>query len=278
MTKKKVLNQEANLVELPIDSVSPVDNGPGDWTKAEELPKWKESDARPDPKPRKYPQLWQAYLFWNEFMELRKRHVLRISSIERGKSNLDAIYEKTVMDQIGVDPALDNLKKNMIVCGEIVPVWDWVTNIKGMGQGGLAAQLIAQIDDISRFDTVASLWRFAGFAVIDGKAEKNQKGEKSHYNRRLKGICYNIADQFIRQQTPGYVDIYYTEKARQRELNPDVICKQCSNGTPVKWEDCQSKKAHVKMMTDAHIHTRAWRKMIKAFLRDVWIEWNRVKD
>lgn len=275
MPKQKVLNQEAIFHELPIAAVPPVDNGPGDWTRLAELPTELMSDARPDPKPRKYPQLWQAYLFWNEFMELRKRHVLRISSIERGKSNLDAIYEQTVMGQIGVDPVLDKLKKNMVVCGEIVPVWDWVTNIKGMKQGGLAAQLLAQIDDIAKFDTVASLWRFAGFAVIEGKAEKNKKGEKSHYNRRLKGVCYNIADQFIRQQTPGYVEIYYAEKERQRGLYPDVYCKQCSNGVMVKWEDCPTKKSHVKTMTDAHIHTRAWRKMIKAFLRDLWVEWKR---
>lgn len=313
MPKRKVLNQEANRRVPPKTFVPPVDNGPGDWTIHWELPNTQVSDARPDPKPRKHPQLWQAYLFWNEFMELRKRHVLRISSIERGKSNLDAIYEQTVMDQIGIDPVLDNLKKNMVICGKVVPVWDWVTNIKGMKQGGLAAQLLAQIDDITKFDTVASLWRFAGFAVIDGKAEKNQKGEKSHYNRRLKGVCYNIADQFIRQQTPGYVEIYYAEKERQRGLYPDVYCKQCSfdsmqkNRTKkelaeviywddkvnhsgmtvstindqlykysVKWEDCPTKKSHTKTMTDAHVHNRAWRKMIKAFLRDLWVEWNQV--
>jgi len=55
-------------------------------------------DARPDPKPRKHPQLWQSYLFWNELVEMRKRHTLRISSIEKGKSNMDAQLEREFME------------------------------------------------------------------------------------------------------------------------------------------------------------------------------------
>ncbi len=220
------------------------------------------SDARPDPKPRKYPQLWQAYLFWYEFMEMRKRHILRISSIERGKSNLDAGYEKGVMERLALDAIIKQRKKEMTDWGSLTPVWDWVTAIKGMGGGGLAAQLVAQIDDIHKFDTVASLWRFAGYAVFDGKAEKNQRGEKSHFNRRLKGVCFNIADQFIKQQTPGYVEIYYAEKERQRAMYPGPVAN--GNGK--------------KIYTDAHIHNRAWRKMVKAFLRDLWIEWKRIED
>lgn len=245
--------------------------GAGDETTPAELPTGIMSDARPDPKPRKYPHLWQSYLWWNEVMEMRKRHLLRISSIERGKSNMDAQFEKDTMGDIAIDAMLDNLKKAMISYGKEVPIWEWVTSIKGMGQGGLAAQLLAQIDDIDNSPTVASLWRFAGFAVNDGKAEKNSKGEKSRFNRRLKGICFNIADSFIKQQTPIYVDIYYAEKERQRALNPDILCRECG----CKWADCQQKKKHVKIFTDAHIHNRAWRKMIKAFLRDLWIEWKK---
>lgn len=249
-----------------------VANGAGRETNRHELPTGLVSDARPDPKPRKHPHLWQAYLWWYELMEMRKRHLLRISSIERGKSDLDAQFEKDMLDASQLDALLKLTKKNMTLAGVVVgPIWEWVTSIKGLGEGGLAAQLIAQIDDIKKFDTVASLWRFAGYAVIEGKAEKNQKGEKSKFNRKLKGVCYNIADQFIRQQTPGYVDIYYAEKEKQRLLNPDVLCKQCG----IKWEDCQSKKAHVKIFTDGHIHNRAWRKMIKCFLRDVWVEWRK---
>lgn len=215
-------------------------------------------DKRPDPKPRKNAQLWQAYLWWYELMEMRKRHNLRISSIEKGKSNLDGQFEKDMLEHVQIDLLLKQIKKTMVLAGESVgPIWQWLIGIKGLKEGGLAAQLIAQIDDIGKFDNPAKLWRFAGFAVVDGKSERNQKGEKSKFNRRLKGICYNIADQFIRQQTPGYVDIYYAEKTRQRELHPE----------PVKGDNGKN------IYTDGHIHNIAWRKMIKTFLKDFFNEW-----
>jgi hypothetical protein len=280
MTKSEVLpnmmvssNNSDQIVDVTQTQGVTDDEGSGEETKYKVLSKIDMSDARPDPKPRKYPILWQSYLWWFEMMETRKRHLLRISSIDRGKSNLDSGFEKDMMSRIiGIDNLVKFTKTIMVDKGKEVPVWDWVTSIKGLGEGGLAAQLLSQIDDIQKCPTVASLWRYAGYAVIKGKAEKNQKGEKSKFNRKLKGICFNIADSFIKQQTPVYVDIYYSEKKRQRELNPDILCKQCG----CKWEDCQSKKSHIKIFTDAHIHNRAWRKMVKTFLRDLWIKWRKL--
>jgi hypothetical protein len=216
---------------------------------------------RLDPKPRKYARLWQAYLWWNELVKTRQRHNLRIFAIESGRSNLDSQFEKDMISDMDLDAMVDDLRKTMINYGEEVPAWEWVTNIKGLKSGSLAAQLLAQIDDIQKFATVSKLWRFSGYAVFDGKAEHGKIGEKSHYNRKLKSICYLIAEQFIRQQTPGYVDIYYEEKARQRELHPEIIKDE--NGK--------------KRFTDAHIHKRAWRKMVKVFLQDLWVAWRAIE-
>lgn len=214
-------------------------------------------DQRPPARPRKHPQLWQAYLLWDELMRQHQRHVLRIDAINKGKSNLDALFEQNTIDDLGMEARVNKAKKMMIDYGKMTgPIWAWVTGVKGLKAGGEAAKLIAQIDDIARFDTIAKLWRFAGMAVIDGKAERGALGEKSHYNRQLKSICFGIADQFIRHQTPGYVEIYYAEKQRLRLLHPE----------PVKVD----KRVD---FTDQHIHTRAWRKMIKKFLADLWVEW-----
>lgn len=214
-------------------------------------------DKRPDPKPRKHAHLWQAYLWWNEVMEMRKRHMLRISSIEKGKSNLDAQIEREMMEQMNLEAMLKLAKKTMIGYGQAVgPVWDWLTGIRGLGEGGLAAQLLAQIDDIGKFETISKLWRFAGWAVIDGKIDRCAKGEKAHYNRRLKSIAWQCVDQFIKQQTPGYVELYYEEKARQRRLYPEKIKV---NG---KWK-----------YNDGHLHYRAMRKVVKIFLQHLWVVW-----
>lgn len=252
------------------------------------------NDARPDPKPRKHPELWQSYLWWFELMEMRKRHLLRISSIERGKSNLSADFERSMLVLTNLDALVDprnkaereaSVKQPMIDYGQQVgPIWDWCLSIKGLGEG-LTAQLLAQIDDIDNSPTVSALWRFAGFSVVGGKAEKNQKGVKSPFNRKLKGICYNIADQFIRQQTPYYVDIYYAEKTRLREKFPKAECKECGGSCITKqkkvkgesidvWR-CGNNGKHTLNYTDAHLHNMAWRKMIKVFLKDLWNEWKR---
>jgi hypothetical protein len=237
-------------------------------------------------KERKHPHLWQSYLWYNEIVELRKRHNLRISAVERGASNFDADFEKHWINIFGLDQIKKDLAKVLANNGSLAgPVWEWITSIKGLGAGLLPAQLLAQIDDIGNSPTVSALWRFCGYAVFDGKAEKGKKGEKSHYNRRLKGVCYVIADTFIKQQTPGYVDIYYNEKARQRALHPVAVCRECGiecdvkekkhKGEIIKSYVCPNNSKHVKNFTDAHIHYRAIRKMMKAFLRDLWIEWRK---
>lgn len=234
-------------------------------------------DKRPDPRPRKNPLLWQSYLWWDELVQLRKRHLLRISSIERGKSSMDAEFERTMMKEafginaktmepLGMDAMICNVTKTMIGYGKALgPVWEWGTTIKGLGSGSLLAQLLAQIDYPAPFPgshpdhctTISKLWRYAGWGVNDeGEVDRDQRGETSKYNHKLKATCWLIVDQFIKQQTPVYADLYYMEKARQRELYPEKIKV---NG---KWR-----------YNDGHLHNRAIRKVAKIFLQHVWLVW-----
>lgn len=214
----------------------------------------------PEPKPRKHPHLWQTYLWWDELTKMRMRHDQRISAVERGVSNMDAQFERDMLEHLQLDEQIDYARKAMIRYGKAVgPIWDASTSIKGFG-GRLAASMLAQIDDIGRFDTVSKLWRFAGWAVIDGKREHNVKGNTSHYNRRLKAICHLVAEQFVRHQTPGYVDVYYAEKARLRKLYPEPVKAPKGSAWPY-------------LYTDSHIDRMARRKMIKLFLSHLWVMW-----
>lgn len=273
------------------------------------------TDNRPEPKPRKYPQLWQSYLFWEEIMLMRQRHNLRISSIDRGKSNLDPNFERAMLEgsvtmevkgkqktytTFPIDNILDNAAKIMVNCGAIVPVWPWITSIKGLGAGSQAAKVLALIDDISRYDTIAKLWRYAGYGLYnyyeaDGKVVAPVKGKVSQgsgderrivevvteqrpgwqvntvrdrgvtgyvlpFNKTLKATLYVVADGFIKQQTPHYTDVYYAEKKRQRELHPD-----------------EKKVGSRTDFSDMHLHRRAMRKMIKEFLKDLWVNWRQAE-
>lgn len=273
------------------------------------------TDNRLDPKPRKYPQLWQSYLFWEEIMLMRQRHNLRINSIERGKSNLDPNFERAMIEgsvtmevkgkqktytTFPIDDILDSATKIMVNCGAIVPVWPWITGIKGLGAGSQAAKVLALIDDISRYDSIAKLWRYAGYGLYnyyeaDGKPVAPVKGKVSQgsgderriveviteqrpdwkvntvrdrgvagyvlpFNRTLKATLYVVADGFIKQQTPHYTDVYYAEKKRQRELHPEKV-----------------KVGNRVDFTDAHIDNRGRRKMIKEFLKDLWVQWRQAE-
>ncbi len=274
------------------------------------------TDNRQDPKPRKYPQLWQSYLYWEEVMLMRQRHNLRLSSIKRGKSNLDPNFEQgmiegavTMYDKKGrlkkfetfpMDDILAIAADMMIASGAIVPVWPWITGIKGLGAGSQAAKVLALIDDISRYDSIAKLWRYAGYGIYsyyeaDGKPVAPVKGKVSQgsgddrrivevvteqrpdwkvntvrdrgvagyvlpFNKTLKATLYVVADGFIKQQTPHYTDVYYAEKKRQRELHPEKV-----------------KVGNRIDFSDAHIDNRGRRKMIKEFLKDLWVNW-RIAD
>jgi hypothetical protein len=218
----------------------------------------KTEDKRPDPKPRKYPQLWQSYLWWDEIMQMRKRHLLRISSIEAGKSEMDLQFEVDMLDEMQLDTMKKHTEKLMASFGREVPVWEWMTNIHGVGNH-TAAKILALVDDIAKFDNISKLWRFCGYAVIEGGAERNKAGEKSHFNRRLKSELFLLAESFIKSQSPEYVWIYYEEKQRLRTLYPEPI------------EDKSS--AWGKRFTDQHVHRMAIRKMVKIFLSHLWLVW-----
>ena len=205
---------------------------------------------------RKYPKLWQAYQWWYGMVKLRTAATNRIHSIESGRSNLILSYEEGYLELLQLDRAIDLAREEMIAEGKKVgPIFDWLVSIKGIGDS-LAVQLLAQTDDVEKSKTVSAYWRYAGWAVMDGKAERSKRGEKNHFNKGLKSVCWNIADQFIKHRTPVYRDEYDFEKARQRTRHPEAIKV---NG---KWK-----------YNPGHLHNRALRKMIKLFLSHAWLKW-----
>lgn len=214
-------------------------------------------DKRPDPKPRRYPNLYQAFQAWDEFAHLRIKHGERLRSIEHGKSRADAEYERRMVEL--TETAEKNCERELhTLAKQTGAVYDWLVGIKGIGPH-TAAKLIAYIDDPAMFATVSKLWRFAGYAVIDGKREYREKGVTAHYSTRLKCEVWLAVEQFIRHQTPVYADAYYAHKAKLRELHPEPVKE---NGT--------------SRYTDMHIHLMAMRKVAKMFLQHLWVTWRTI--
>jgi hypothetical protein len=135
------------------------------------------------------------------------------------------------------------------------PIFQWLCSIKGIADH-TAAKLLALIDDISIPKHISSLWRYAGYGVIDGKAERNVAGEKSHKNNDLQTAVWFVSDQFVRFQTPIYVPYYYAEKDKYRVKYPEPVTV-----------DGRTR------YTDGHINNMAKRKMAKLFLSHLWVAW-----
>lgn len=152
------------------------------------------TDKRAGPKDRRYPQLWQAFQWWDELMQMRKKHLLRLSSIDHGKSNRMRYIEMRYLEQINellegmTDDAgnkLPGAEEQLALYGkEAGPVWDWLTAIKGIGDH-TAAKLIALFDDPGKFDTISKWWRYAGYGRYeywvngDGTVQCPRDGYKS---------------------------------------------------------------------------------------------------
>lgn len=185
------------------------------------------------------------------------------------------------------EKAAKRMAKDIVTLTAIWP--EFFDNVSGVGEC-LSTSLIAEIGDVSRFDTVTSLWAYAGLIAeyvkakcenghklimssdkhkecpvfandkdepcggkleyterITGKAPKRERGYHYLFNARLKKICWQVSEQLVKQGDQFYRDIYYKEKEKHINAQPEL--------------------------TKLHIHNRAKRKMVKMFLSNLWEAW-----
>lgn len=173
----------------------------------------------------------------------------RISAVERGTDTVSdqarAILEKWHARFEELEKEAD--KDIAALVGDNAIVQE-LTALKGIGSL-LAAKIVAMID-IHRAPTTSALWRYAGYAAIDGERERPKAGEKLHYNIRLKTTLYLVATSFLRCGSP-YRAIYDSSK-EYYTINR------------TEW-------------TKAHVHAAAMRKMIKVFLNHMWLRWRELE-
>ncbi len=140
----------------------------------------------------------------------------------------------------------ENLLKRQV---RNMTVWRvWLSGIKGISQT-MAGRILAKID-INKCGRVSSLWRYAGFAVKNGKAERKTKGNKSSFNPVLKAEMVQIAKNFIRQKNK-YYKYYLQQKEEEAKKHPEL--------------------------SRIYIHNRARRKMIKLFAKHLWLVWRQTE-
>ena len=196
----------------------------------------------------------------------------RVTAIEQGRDDADPVTHDLLIRYrdrfIALEEELDG---DITEIAKDIPIIGRLVEVKGLGFM-LSAKLVAMVD-IERCNTISALWRFAGFGVVPfcpdcekwlpiqlekcpeckakviNRAERLRKGEKAHYNTRLKTYCWQIGSSFLKSGSP-YRSIY--DKAREHyEKRED-------------WSDLRR-------------HRAAMRKMIKVFLQHFWLTWREME-
>lgn len=138
--------------------------------------------------------------------------------------------------------------KDIAALIEDVGIVQHMRKVRGIGPT-LSAKMVSMID-ITKADTVSALWRYAGYAVVNGQRERPVKGEKLHYNSRLKVTCYLVGTSMLRSNSP-YRRVYDEARDFYASNRPD-------------W-------------TKAHCHQASIRKMVKVFLCHLWEQWRELE-
>lgn len=172
----------------------------------------------------------ESHAYAAEFLNLKK-------SLEK----LESDYEKMIVAHIKNEPIYT----------------EYLKHIKGIGPV-LAANLIAYLGYCENFDTPSKIWRYSGLAVIDGKAERKARGEKIHFNPRVKTLAWKVGDCFIKVGV-GYREVYDASKAGYLAAHPEPIPRPGYDGKGFK-------ESYTKM----HIHLMSMRKSVKRFLSHYW--------
>ena len=204
----------------------------------------------------------------NEFASrLRASELIELMPEER-KYELET-YQKQL--KIAEDKLLKIIEPHL----EQYPIYtEFLINIRGCAVR-MSACIITSIQDIKKFPTVAKLWAYAGLHVIDGKAARRKKGEKSNWNSFLKSKLYILSDCLMKlnfdpgtKQPLKYRKLYNDYKHRQENKSKCHLTKE---------EHCKNKDAEVSWLpngcTKGHTHNMALRYVQKMFLQDLWLKW-----
>lgn len=231
---------------------------------------------------------------WRVATQVRNSHLLRNEG--QGDENTRTVFQKTQeLEEFIENLVADQLKTH--------PAYHWFSRIKGIGNENIAK--IVGLIDINRAPTVSSLWKYAGYHVVDGKGPKKTKGQKLEYNARLRTMCWRTAGALMKAglrqvcaqcQAPRkrtedndvapcrcgstvfqataktrYAEIYLAEKARLTER----YAREGRQIVPAAKLPKKDGKHYEPpdMISEGHLHNQALRKMTKLFLSHLWLVW-----
>lgn len=176
------------------------------------------------------------------------------------------------------------------------PAYPWFSHVRGVGKENIG-KVVGQID-FTRAAYVSSLWKFAGYHVVDGKSPRPVKGQKLEYNKNLRVMVWRLASSLMRAKGKYYA---YYQEAKDQEVKklvvqgikvlPEEQLKPLKKIILSTMKEKRKKELGVKKlpegeierierevkkigipgyMSEGQVHNRALRKMAKLFLSHLW--------
>lgn len=146
----------------------------------------------------------------------------------------------------------------------------WARSIVGVGPV-LSAGLLAHIDIThgGGIKTAGQIWRFCGL----DPTSKWSKGEKRPWNAKLRTICFNLGESFIKQQNregaiygPIYAQRKQLEIARNDAGENAAAAAMALQNRNFRKDTVARRHYEQGKLPPAHVHARARRYAVKLFL------------
>jgi len=139
----------------------------------------------------------------------------------------------------------------------------------------MSAVIISEFD-IRKAPAVSNLWSFAGLAP--GK-DKKTKGKTCPYNQFLKTkLCGVLGGSFLKCKSVPYSGYYYNEKLRLENSDKEIV--EALRNEDRKKKQYKGQTERVVAWKDAYVghrHNASIRKMVKEFLRDLYVAWRTIE-
>lgn len=201
---------------------------------------------------------------------------IRLSHLK--KQGKDCVHTQNILDRLA--PVEDYISKEITNQLKLHAAYPWFSRVKGIGNENIAKVIgLVRVapengiegDELPYAQTISALWKFAGYAPVNGQAMKKNKGKKLEYNATLRVMCWRLGSSLLRAKGKFY-DYYNAQKYRyeQRLINEGKTI------VPAAYlpKDEQNKRTETdKVISEGHVHNYALRKMIKLFLSCLWLEW-----
>tara|TARA_Y100000310_G_scaffold345177_1_gene462386 strand:- start:1026 stop:1808 length:783 start_codon:yes stop_codon:yes gene_type:complete len=149
--------------------------------------------------------------------------------------------------------------------------YHWFSKIKGIGKENIGK--VIGLIDVREAPYVSSLWKYAGYHVVDGMAPKRKKGEKTTYNKDLRSMCYRLGTSLMRAKGKYYA-FYQEAKIRDREKLSQkgiTVLPEARLQTIKKRKENKDKDLSGEYISEGHVHNRVLRKTVKLFLSHLWM-------